>query len=72
MFEIAKSTIKKMFNACIVIIVVMNFHKNVSIVKFFPSKFPGILANIFRRKIISVYNMYQKHLLLFCFISERY
>ena len=51
MFEITKN-----FNGDIAIIVMMNFRNNLSIAKIFPSKFPGILANIFQRKIIPVYS----------------
>ena len=57
MFEIAKNMNEKNFNRCIVIIVVMNFHKNFSITKIFPSRSPGIFANIFQCKIIPVYSI---------------
>ena len=45
-----------MFSGCMVIIVQMNFLKNFSIAKIFPSKFPGIFTNIFQRKIIPAYS----------------
>ena len=51
MFKIAKNIIAKNVGGYIVIIVVINVGKN------FPSKFPGIFANIFQRKIIPVYSM---------------
>ena len=38
-FEIAKNTMAKNFNGYIVIKVVMNFRKNFSIAKVFPSRF---------------------------------
>ena len=43
MFEIAKN-----FNDYTVIIVVMNFCKNVSSAKIFPSKFSAIFTSIFQ------------------------
>ena len=52
-----KNTIAKNLNGYIVFIVVMDFRKNFSIAKIFPSKFPGIFANIFKRKIIPVYSI---------------
>ena len=55
MFKITKNTIAKNPKGYIVFIVVMNFHKNFSITKIFPSRFPGIFANIFKHKIIPVY-----------------
>ena len=58
-FEIAKNTIAKNFNGYIVFIVVTNFRKDFSIAKNFPSRFPDIFANIFKRKIIPVYNIIQ-------------
>ena len=60
MLEIVKNTIAKNFNGYIVLIVVMNFRKNFSIAKIFPSRFPGIFANILKRKIIPVYSSSQK------------
>ena len=50
------SEIAKNFDGCIVIIVMMNFHKNFAIAKIFPSRFPGIFTNIFQCKIIPVYS----------------
>lgn len=35
----------------------INFHKNFSIAKIFPSKFTGIFANIVQRKIMLVYSI---------------
>ena len=46
---------RKKFQWLYMIIVVMNFRKNVSIAKVFPPSFPGIFANIFKCKIIPVY-----------------
>ena len=58
MFEIAKHKIEKNPNGYnIVIIVVINFHKDFSVVKIFPSKVPRICSNIFQRKIIAVYSI---------------
>ena len=48
--------IAKNFSGYMVIIVVMNFRRKISIAKIFPSKFPVICANIFQRKIIPVYS----------------
>ena len=56
MFEIARNVIAKNFNRYAVIIVMMNFLRNFSISKTFPSRFPGIFANSFQRKIIPVYS----------------
>ena len=56
MFEITKNTITEIFNGYIVIRIVINFH-NFWIAKIFPSRFPGIFANIFQRKIIPVYSI---------------
>ena len=47
MLEITKSSIAKNFNGYIMFIVVVNFRKNLLIPKIFPSRFPGIFANIF-------------------------
>ena len=58
MFKIAKNLIAKNFNGYIVFTVVMNFRKNFSIAKIFPSRSPGIFANIFKRKIIPVYSIW--------------
>ena len=55
-FEIAKKTYRKKFNGYIVFIVVINFCKNFSIAKIFPSRFPGIFTNTFQCKIIPVYS----------------
>ena len=49
--------IAKNFNGYIVFIVVMNFREHFSIAKIFPSRFPGIFANIFQHKIIPIYSM---------------
>ena len=59
MVEIAKNMIAKNFNGYIVFIVGMNFRKHFSTAKIFPSRFPGIFANIFntfKHKIIPVYS----------------
>ena len=55
MFNVTKYAIAKGFDGCIVIIVMMKFPQ-----KFFNRKhtlkFPGVFANIFQYKIISVYS----------------
>ena len=68
MLEIAKNLIAKKFNGYIVIIVVMNFHKNFSIANIFPSWFPGIFANIFQCKIIPVYSIWHSQTQLTIFL----
>ena len=49
------NTIAKNFNDYIVFIVVMNFRKN------FSSRFPGISANTFKRKIVPVYSILSRN-----------
>ena len=46
------------FNCYVVISVAIISHKKLNILKHFPSKFPGIFANLFQRKIIPVYSMH--------------
>ena len=60
MFKIAKNTIATNFNVCIVFIAVMNFRKKFFNCKNFLSRFPGIFANIFKRKIIPVYSTFNQ------------
>ena len=57
MFEITKNMIAKNFNGDIAFIVTMNFRKNFSIAKIFPSSFPGLFTNIVKRKRIPVYSI---------------
>ena len=67
MFKMAKNTIAKNFNVYIVFIVVMNFRKNFSIAKFFPSRFPGIFTILFKRKTIPVYsNIHVQYVIIVC------
>lgn len=51
-----KNIIVKKLSGYIVIVVVMNFHQNVSIAKIFSVKFPGIFTNTFEHKQIPVYD----------------
>ena len=69
------NTIAKNFNGYIVFIVVTNFRKDFSIAKNFPSRFPDIFANIFKRKIIPVYSSFTSRLLkstcmTFCHLDQ--
>ena len=51
-----KNTIANNFDSYIAFIVVVNFRKHFSITNIFPSRFPGIFANIFQHKIILIYS----------------